>query len=1030
AFTSTETSPWISLTGGNGTTPGTVTVNVDITGLAPDTYTDSIMVSADLLQSPKYVVVTLEVTPRPRNLVANPATINFSVVEGDPNPSVTTWITEEGGDNIPYSADVITASQWVELTNVSSTTPDSLYVLANLAGLSPGDYSATIQVSSGSADNSPIEIAVNLHIDPAPKYLAVSPPSLAFSAVLGAGNPPGQQLEVSETGGYGITFAASAQNGAWMTVVPQSTTTTALVDVTVDATGLGVGVYADTVVITSDDAENSPLTAQVTLEVLPAPEFVITLPQGLDSMHFSGVEDEPDPPSQTFGVALSDGGAVTFGASTLASWITLTDETGTTPSEVTVDVQMAGLEVGTHHDSILVGEIFTLDGGSVYSESAEDVWVQVYLVIDPAPRYLVVDPDSADFVINEGVTSTTPASFIVTEAGGDTVGISFGTPPSWVQLHIADTSYSTPDTITYDIDVSGLAPGHYFDSIAISSPSPLVVNDPIYHLITLQVTPCPELVIDPATEGPHVFSVFEGATVFLEAPVGLLSTGPGELDWYADLAQSSSYFSVDISQGTTPSEVGMTYNRTFEVAGHYYDSLLFRSDPVEGSTCSSMALMLVDVTVRRPPSDDTVVVGTPAVRPGESIPVPIDFANSCDLFGASGSASWGSEYLYLDSISYEQSALSDFVHTVYINNDENYCTFSSAIGGCCPVPPKEDGAPLHNWLNLHFSVHCDAPDGFYPLTVPMTDSAIVFQIDCGQGIEEEIPEVDTGYVAVEYGENDFCAWVFDLADSSAIGGATVEMWTPFPVIGPGATATTNGHGSFAMTVVPGSFDLWIYADGYYPLEVENPVRGQKMYLTRLPEFTFTPSSQYVFYYCGTNTLFDEPMPVGSVVEVKVGDLLVGRQDSVTTPGVYQFLPVYRASSQFSDDGANYQDILTFYVNGQQAVATGDVEFPAEDFLEIEVCLTAGAVDEEECFLSYGWNLVSWDIDTDNDIVELFSDYWQDIDAIVGFEKGGLAYDPDLPQFSTLWEVDHLSGYWINVNNVDGITLYFSGLAVP
>ncbi|UCC44785.1 MAG: T9SS type A sorting domain-containing protein, partial [Candidatus Zixiibacteriota bacterium] len=67
---------------------------------------------------------------------------------------------------------------------------------------------------------------------------------------------------------------------------------------------------------------------------------------------------------------------------------------------------------------------------------------------------------------------------------------------------------------------------------------------------------------------------------------------------------------------------------------------------------------------------------------------------------------------------------------------------------------------------------------------------------------------------------------------------------------------------------------------------------------------------------------------------------------------------------------------------------------------------------------------------DNDIVELFSDYWDDIDAIVGFEKGGLAYDPDLPQFSTLWEVDHLSGYWINVNNVDGITLSFSGLAVP
>jgi len=63
----------------------------------------------------------------------------------------------------------------------------------------------------------------------------------------------------------------------------------------------------------------------------------------------------------------------------------------------------------------------------------------------------------------------------------------------------------------------------------------------------------------------------------------------------------------------------------------------------------------------------------------------------------------------------------------------------------------------------------------------------------------------------------------------------------------------------------------------------------------------------------------------------------------------------------------------------------------------------------------GWNLVSWNVDALNDSIEtLFSDIMDDIEIVLGFVNAGLTYNPDLPQFSTLKQCDHLHGYWIKM----------------
>ncbi|MCH7762735.1 MAG: right-handed parallel beta-helix repeat-containing protein, partial [Candidatus Marinimicrobia bacterium] len=79
-------------------------------------------------------------------------------------------------------------------------------------------------------------------------------------------------------------------------------------------------------------------------------------------------------------------------------------------------------------------------------------------------------------------------------------------------------------------------------------------------------------------------------------------------------------------------------------------------------------------------------------------------------------------------------------------------------------------------------------------------------------------------------------------------------------------------------------------------------------------------------------------------------------------------------------------------------------------------------------LNVGWNLISWDVDTPNDSVGvLLSDIMDNVVVVLGFEAGGLTYDPDWPQFNTLELADHLHAYWIKTTEPD--TLIIGGAAV-
>jgi hypothetical protein len=188
-------------------------------------------------------------------------------------------------------------------------------------------------------------------------------------------------------------------------------------------------------------------------------------------------------------------------------------------------------------------------------------------------------------------------------------------------------------------------------------------------------------------------------------------------------------------------------------------------------------------------------------------------------------------------------------------------------------------------------------------------------------------------------------------------------------------------------------------------------------------------------YCGWATFEDYPILPGDVVEAfdQAGNLC--GQYFVTDEGQYGFMPVYRDDSVTTpifDEGCDPGEAIVVKLNGFDMTPFLDVPVFWTVFLdEWEACFD-GFIEKEVCIELYsGWNLISWNVDTEvDDIEELLADIVDSIDVVLGFEQGAMTYDPDLLEFSTLDAADHFHGYWISIpDTIETVWLCVTGMPV-
>ncbi len=179
--------------------------------------------------------------------------------------------------------------------------------------------------------------------------------------------------------------------------------------------------------------------------------------------------------------------------------------------------------------------------------------------------------------------------------------------------------------------------------------------------------------------------------------------------------------------------------------------------------------------------------------------------------------------------------------------------------------------------------------------------------------------------------------------------------------------------------------------------------------------TVIPTYEWINVYCYNPMLNNEPIMPGDVIKAYDPDgVLCGMY--MMTDTTFGYMPIYR-DDEFSpeDEGAVPGNLISFTINDEEVFTDPDIFWTANG-ASFELCNFYSC---QKLNLQEGWNLISWNFNYAADM-ETFLES-QDgtgnmlgdcVGLILGFDQGALTYDPALPRYSTLNEVDYYHGYWL------------------
>jgi hypothetical protein len=446
------------------------------------------------------------------------------------------------------------------------------------------------------------------------------------------------------------------------------------------------------------------------------------------------------------------------------------------------------------------------------------------------------------------------------------------------------------------------------------------------------------------------------------------------------------------------------------------------------------AMITINLIVTPLPQNlDSVYVGCGvAGHPGDTVAIPIFFKNDEYLAGMSGGFTWNSSAVTLSYVSWTGSRV-EYIAAKFktINNADKTLAL-----GVLRIPPEDLIAPGSGlWATLYFAIDPSATPGFVQIDTTFIPPGVelLFNdeaahsiypafVPCSFEILEPPPPSEICYSGVIVDNN-----------GNPIDGAVVEFYSTYPTdLPPDSTVVVGPDGAYHVCF-PVDLRTQIgfiraYKPGFYPVVIVPGGEPATIELMPVPG-TVVKTNEWVNLYCDSRSLFhDVPVPVGSVIEAfGTGNVLCG-QWTVTVPGTYGFMPVYRDDPWTLElDGCLQGDAITLKVNGElAALISGNTLTWTENGEGIEACFKAPAPPEEEEYwlqLKSGWNLVSWGLDiADDDVEALIAPIASHVDVILSFENGGLTYDPALPEFSTLHMTDNFHGYWFRMTDDDSLLL--------
>ncbi len=551
------TSGWLTVTPSTGTTPMTISVTADPTGLNPGTYLAQVLVASGttpgVFTQSAVVSVSLTVggTVSGGPLSANPASVNLSASAGFASQTVA--ISSNAQTFFNVSTTTNTGFGWLSVNPTSGVTPATLTINADPSGLSPGTtYTGTVTVTP-TTGGSPLTIPVSFVPGQTSSGLSLSTTTVGFNYQTGAAVPSQQSVLVNTPSNANYTASVSTTTGQWLRLTSATNSLpspavngpgNSYLNLVIDANGLiGLtpGSYTATVFVTTGVLSQNIL---VTLNVSTTAQLV----SSPSSLSFTYVPGNPLPPAQQLTLS-SSGAAQSFNVSVSSSgWLSAT-QSGTTTSPnniVTVSVVSGGLPAGNYAGTITI------------SSSTSTLTIPVNLTVGTQSSFgMTANPQSLAFTAALGgnpvsqqlsISSSSTQSFsIVTNAGGS----------NWLQ--VSQSSGQTPASISVTVYPNVLSvAGTYSGTLVISN----FVDSTV---ITVPVT----LNLSGSLVGASPTALSFTQTAGASATVSQLLQVTGATGTNFSLSTNVSWLSLSAATGAAPAAVTISASASALSPGTY-----------------------------------------------------------------------------------------------------------------------------------------------------------------------------------------------------------------------------------------------------------------------------------------------------------------------------------------------------------------------------------------------------------------------------------------------------------------------------
>ncbi len=534
---------WLLVTPGTGSASGTVSVSVNATGLAANTYNGTVTIAA-AGATPQVVSVSLMVSMPA--ITVSASSLSYAYQVGGTAPSAQT-ITIGGTPNLAFTA-TAAGGAWLSATP-SGTTPGSVSVSVNAAGLAVNTYNGTVTIAAPGATSQVVNVTLVVSNSP---IISASPSALNFTYQTSGTAPVAQPINIGGSAGIAFTAtAATASGGSWLSVSPGSGVTPGSVNVSVNPSGLAASTYNGTISITATGAASQTVTVTLVVSTQPA------LTASPSSLSFSYTIGGTAPAAQSVNAGGASGLAYTAAPAAGASWLAVTPGSGTLPGLLSASVNPGTLTAGTYTSSIVVTAAGT---------SNSPLTIPVTLIVTGVAPAITLSASSLNFGAITGGAAPANQTVNITSAAASplSVGMEGG---AWLSATLSATT--TPAVVTVSANQSNLAPGNYTGTVVITSPG--ASNSPQTIAVQVSVSTTNALIATPANVG---FAFVVGNTNPAAQTVNVTSSEPVT---FSTSIANGSWLTVTSSSSSTPATLTLnvspgslapgTYNATISIAG-------------------------------------------------------------------------------------------------------------------------------------------------------------------------------------------------------------------------------------------------------------------------------------------------------------------------------------------------------------------------------------------------------------------------------------------------------------------------------